>query len=273
MSEDALSYAAVCVTYARPGGTITRAMHNVTLQLRKGEILGIVGESGSGKTTLAKTAVGLVRPTSGTITLEGQPLSFSGQAGRKLRRRIQYVLQDSLGSLDPRMRVLAQVIEPLTIHNIGTPVSRRDVAIDLLARMGIGAHLTSRYPRSLSGGQRQRISLARALILQPEILICDESVSALDVSVQAQILNLLMELQREFNLSMLFISHDLSVIHHVSDRVAIMRSGEVVELGDTEQVFGAPKHAYTRQLISALPEFGDNVLQAKANVGEKACAG
>lgn len=273
MSENALSYTSVCVTYSRPGGAITRAMHNVTLELRKGEILGIVGESGSGKTTLAKTAVGLVRPTSGTITLKGQPLDFSGQAGQKLRRHIQYVLQDSLGSLDPRMRVLDQVVEPLTIHNIGAPGDRRDVAIALLARMGIGAHLASRYPRSLSGGQRQRISLARALILQPEILICDESVSALDVSVQAQILNLLMELQREFNLSMLFISHDLSVIHHVSDRVAIMRSGEVVELGNTEQVFGSPQHAYTRQLISALPEFSDNTIHASANVGEQACAG
>lgn len=171
------------------------------------------------------------------------------------------------------MRVLAQVIEPLTIHNIGQPGSRRDEAFALLTRMGIGEHLANRYPRSLSGGQRQRIALARALILQPEILICDESVSALDVSVQAQILNLLMELQREFKLSMLFISHDLSVIHHVSDRVAIMRSGQVVELGNTEQVFGNPQHAYTRELISALPEFSDNGAHAPAIVGEQACAG
>ena len=273
MSAPILSYNSVCVSYSRPGAAVTRAMHDVSIELRKGEILGIVGESGSGKTTFAKAAVGLVRPTSGTIALEGKPLDFSGQQGRHLRRRIQYVLQDSLGSLDPRMRVLAQVIEPLIIHNIGRPGDRRDIAIELLARMGVGAHLVTRYPRSLSGGQRQRIALARALILRPEILICDESVSALDVSVQAQILNLLMELQREHDLSMLFISHDLSVIHHVSDRVAIMQSGQIVEIGDTEQVFGAPKHPYARQLISALPGFSPHQNPETPIRGIDACAG
>lgn len=255
MNIPALSFTSVCVSYAQPGAAPIRAMDDVTLDLRKGEILGIVGESGSGKTTLAKTAVGLVKPNLGEVSLEGKPLNFSGASGRALRLRIQYVLQDSLGSLDPRMRVLDQVIEPLSIHNIGSRGSRRDVAIALLGRMGIGAHLAPRYPRALSGGQRQRISLARALILKPDILICDESVSALDVSVQAQILNLLMELRHEFDLSILFISHDLSVIHHMSDRVAIMRNGQLVELGNTDQVFGAPRHPYTQQLIATLPEF------------------
>lgn len=273
MSAPVLSYQSVCVTYSRPGAAQTHAMQDVSIELRKGEILGIVGESGSGKTTFAKVAVGLVRPTSGTITLDDIPLNFSGRQGRQLRRRIQYVLQDSLGSLDPRMRVLAQVIEPLTIHNIGLPGDRRDIGVELLGRMGIGAHLSTRYPRSLSGGQRQRIALARAIILRPEILICDESVSALDVSVQAQILNLLMKLQREYNLSMLFISHDLSVIHHISDRVAIMQSGHIVELGDTAQVFGAPKHPYTRQLISALPEFNISRHHGMPVKEAEACAG
>ncbi|PCI85417.1 MAG: glutathione ABC transporter ATP-binding protein [Hyphomicrobiales bacterium] len=250
-----LNYQSVNVSYTRPDGSIVKAMQNVSVNLHKGEILGIVGESGSGKTTFAKIAVGLVKPSSGGIQFEDKPLSFSGQRGKKLRQRIQYVLQDSLGSLDPRIDVLSQVIEPLTIHNVGAPNQRRDKAIKLLERMGITASLFSRYPRSLSGGQRQRISLARSLILQPEILICDESVSALDVAVQAQTLNLLVELQRELNLSILFISHDLSVIRHISDRVVVMRFGEIVELADTHSLFNTPKHEYTKSLIASLPEF------------------
>lgn len=258
MSDDVLSLKDVSVSFFRSGTPISRALDTVSLSLRKGEVLGIVGESGSGKTTLAKAAVGLVTPCSGTILLDGQPLTFAGKAGKHVRRRLQYVLQDSLGSLDPRQRVLSQVVEPLTIHDIGPRAARRETARALLGRMGIGDHLVARYPRALSGGQRQRVALARALILQPDILICDESVSALDVSVQAQILNLLMELQRERQLSILFISHDLSVIHHVSDRVAVMRHGKVVELDDTERLFAAPRQDYTRQLIAALPVFDLN---------------
>lgn len=253
--DPVLEYSTISVSYIRPDGSEVKAMQNISVNLHKGEILGIVGESGSGKTTFAKIAVGLVKPNSGTIKFEGSALNFSGQRGKKIRQRIQYVLQDSLGSLDPRMDILTQVIEPLTIHKIGTVDERREKAVKLLKRMGITNSLFSRHPRSLSGGQRQRVSLARALILEPEILICDESVSALDVAVQAQTLDLIVELQREFELSILFISHDLSVIRHISDRVAVMRFGEIVELADTIKLFSEPQHDYTKSLIESLPEF------------------
>lgn len=273
MTDAILSFDDVSVSYSRPGAPAMLALDNVSVGLRAGEILGIVGESGSGKSTLAKVAVGLVRPSAGQVSLDGKPLNFAGRQGRQLRRRLQYVLQDSLGSLDPRQRILAQVAEPLIIHDIGHPADRTDMARTLLTRMGIGEHLAQRYPRALSGGQRQRVALARALILEPEILICDESVSALDVSVQAQILNLLLELQHERGLSILFISHDLSVIHHMSDRVAVMQQGKIVEFDTTEQVYGSPRHEYTRRLIAALPVFALDRPAADPATGAVRCAG
>lgn len=275
MSPDVLTFHDVSVSFHRPGGAVIRALESVSVSLRQGEILGIVGESGSGKSTLAKTAVGLVTPSAGTVSLEGRPVSFTGKGGKQVRRRMQYVLQDSLGSLDPRQRVLSQVVEPLIIHDIGRPADRIDIARALLVRMGVGEHLVRRYPRALSGGQRQRVALARALILQPDILICDESVSALDVSVQAQILNLLMELRREQSLSILFISHDLSVIHHISDRVAVMRQGRIVETNNTARLYEAPQQDYTKRLIAALPVFAlDQSGKTPATtIRETSCAG
>ena len=230
------------------------AVSGVSFDVRKGEAFGVVGESGCGKSTTAKIMLNMAKLAAGEITFDGTSLiGLSDAQWKPLRRRIQYVFQDPLGALDPRMMVLKQVIEPLTIHNICAPRDRAERAAQMLETVGIRAHQLAKYPHELSGGQRQRVVLARALILEPDLLICDEPISALDVSIQAQIINLLKTLRAEMGLTMMFISHDLSVVRHICDRIAVMYLGKIVELGPTDAVFATPRHPYTQALISAIP--------------------
>jgi peptide/nickel transport system ATP-binding protein len=229
------------------------AVEHVSFDIRKGETFSLVGESGCGKSTIAKAIVGLV-PHAGRIEVGGQALEGLDTAGQKaLRRRVQMVFQDPMAALNPRMRVGDLIAEPLLIHNIGTPDSRRAEAADLMVRVGLSRDQLDRYPHEFSGGQRQRICIARALALKPDLIIADESVSALDVSVQARVLALLRELQQEMGMAYLFISHDMAVVDTISDRVAVMYMGQIVEMGSRAQVFGNPQHAYTRRLIDAVP--------------------
>lgn len=230
------------------------AVEGVTLDVRRGETFGIVGESGSGKTTLGKSLVGLVPLHHGTVDFDGQRLSAPGhQAPRELQRSIQMVFQDPHSSLNPRRRVGSTLVESLTIQGIGAADERTDVAMAMMQRMGFSPAHFYRYPHEFSGGQLQRIGIARALIVSPTLIVCDEPVSALDVSIQAQILNLLSDVQSEFGLSMLFISHDLSVVRHIADRIAVMQNGRVIETGETDEIFRNPQHEYTRTLLDAIP--------------------
>lgn len=230
------------------------AVSGVSFEIRRGEVFGVVGESGCGKSTTAKIILNMARASEGKITFDGTPLlTLSDTDWKPLRRRIQYVFQDPLGALDPRMVVLSQVVEPLIIHDIGPSADRRKRAGDMLELVGLRQHQFSKYPHELSGGQRQRVVLARALVLEPELLICDEPISALDVSIQAQIINLLQKLRREMGLTMMFISHDLSVVRHLCDRLAVMYLGKIVEQGPADEIFADPRHPYTQALISAIP--------------------
>jgi peptide/nickel transport system ATP-binding protein len=236
-------------TFRRPDGAVERAVDDVSFQLERGTTLGIVGESGSGKTTTARLVLALTAPDAGTVRLMGQPFSAATERERRaLRPQLGAVYQDALSSFDPRLTV-GQVLRDAVgaDHAVGTRI------LELLDWVGLSPTLLGRRPRSLSGGQRQRVGIARALASRPQVLVCDEPVSALDVTVQAQVLDLLDELQRELDLSMLFISHDLGVIQHVSDRVAVMRSGRIVETGEAGRVFTAPEHPYTQRLIAAVP--------------------
>ncbi|WP_103255633.1 ABC transporter ATP-binding protein [Tabrizicola aquatica] len=249
----------VVVRYPLRGGLLggvtanVHAVEHVSFDIRKGETFALVGESGCGKSTIAKALVGLA-PHQGRIEIAGQAMAGPDPAGLKaMRRRVQMVFQDPMAALNPRMRVGELIAEPLLIHGIGDAASQRDRAADLMARVGLEAAQLDRYPHEFSGGQRQRICIARALALQPDLIIADESVSALDVSVQARVLELLRALQAEFGMSYLFISHDMAVVENISDRVAVMYLGQVVEMGTRGQIFGNPQHPYTRRLIEAVP--------------------
>jgi oligopeptide transport system ATP-binding protein len=231
-----------------------KAVDGVSFAIREGETLGLVGESGSGKSTTGYCILQLLKPTSGSIRFLGAELTTLGREElRKMRREMQIVFQDPYASLDPRMTVGTIVGEPLTVHGIGTRRSRRETVRRLLDVVGFNPNYTNRYPHEFSGGQRQRIGIARALALNPKLIVCDEPVSALDVSIQAQILNLLKDLQRDFGLTYLFIAHDLAVVRTMSDRIAVMNRGKLVEIGPAEEVYAAPKDAYTKALLSAVP--------------------
>jgi peptide/nickel transport system ATP-binding protein len=236
--------------------SVLKAVDDVSLTLQDGETLGIVGESGSGKSTLARMLMALERPDLGEVRWRDENIThLSASALRSRRHEIQMVFQDPYGSLDPRMRILDSVVEPLDVARPElSPQQRRDAVVDILERVGLTAEALSRYPHQFSGGQRQRIAIARALITRPRVLVADEPVSALDVSIQAQILNLLSDLRAEFGLAMIFISHDLGIVRYLADRVMVMHRGKVVEEGESEAVFTAPTHSYTRALIAAMPK-------------------
>lgn len=240
---------------SRDGKTVVRAVDGVNLALGTGHTLGIVGESGCGKSTLARLMLRLIEPTSGEVLFNGENLLKLGSAAmRRRRREIQIVFQDPYASLDPRMSVSAIICEPLEIHGVGTRVERNAKMLELLDLVGLDRSSAAKYPHEFSGGQRQRIGIARAIALEPKLVVLDEPVSALDVSIQSQILNLLIDLKTRLNLSYVFISHDLSVVEHVSDEVAVMYLGRIVEYGKAESVLSAPLHPYTQALVSAIPE-------------------
>jgi oligopeptide transport system ATP-binding protein len=235
-------------------GSVVRAVDDVSFSIDEGETFGLVGESGSGKTTTGRCILRLIEPTSGEVTFRGEDvLRFSRTRLREARRDMQIVFQDPYSSLNPRMRVGAIVEEPLIIHKVGSKAERQARVRQLFEMVGLDAGQMLRYPHQFSGGQRQRIGLARALALNPSLVIADEPVSALDVSVQAQVVNLLMDLQQQLQLTYLFIAHDLRLVRHICSRVAVMYLGRIVEMGPTERLFEAPAHPYTRALLSAIP--------------------
>jgi len=232
-----------------------RAVDNVSFDIHRGETLGLVGESGCGKTTTGRTLLQMERPTSGEVIFDGRDITrFGKQETRSLRRHIQIIHQDTFGSLNPRMKVKDIVGEPLRIHHMaGSRAEYVDAVGQLLEVVGLNPAMAGRYPHEFSGGQRQRIGIARALAVKPDFIVCDEPVSALDVSIQAQIINLLEDLQERFNLTYLFIAHDLAVVRHISDRVAVMYLGEIVEIADRQDLYRNPGHPYTKALLSAVP--------------------
>jgi oligopeptide/dipeptide ABC transporter ATP-binding protein len=233
---------------------LVRAVDGVSFTLDRGETLALVGESGCGKSTTARLVLRLIEPSTGTLRFEGRDITgIGGSALRAMRRRMQIVFQDPYASLNPRLTVAETIAEPLQVHGIGDAASRRVRVAELLGLVGLRGFHAERYPHEFSGGQRQRIGIARALSVQPDLIVCDEPVSALDVSIQAQVVNLLKDLQRRFGLAYLFIAHDLAVVKHVADRVAVMYLGRIVETARKRDLFAAPRHPYTRALLAAIP--------------------
>jgi len=231
-----------------------QAVDNVSFTIRKGETLGLVGESGCGKSTTGRTILQLYKPTSGRVLYEGIDLAtIKEDEMRRHRRDLQIIFQDPYASLNPRMTVGSIIAEPLEVHRIGTAKERRERVKDLLNLVGLNPYFINRYPHEFSGGQRQRIGVARALALQPSFIVCDEPIAALDVSIQAQVVNLLEELQEKFGLTYLFIAHDLSMVRHIADRTAVMYLGKIVELADRDELYGNPQHPYAQALLSAVP--------------------
>jgi peptide/nickel transport system ATP-binding protein/oligopeptide transport system ATP-binding protein len=231
-----------------------KAVDDVSFFVRKGETLGLVGESGCGKTTVGRTMLRLIEPTSGSVTVNGQNVFFmTSRELKQTRREMQIIFQDPYASLDPRVPIGESIMEGLHIHNVGSPRERVEIMLETMKKVGLEDYHARRYPHEFSGGQRQRIGIARALALRPSFIICDEPVSALDVSIQSQVLNILKDLQQEFSLTYLFIAHNLSVVEHVSDRVAVMYLGKMVEVTTRDELFRNPLHPYTKALMSAIP--------------------
>lgn len=252
------------VKKSKSNASSVKAVDNVSFSIMEGETLGVVGESGCGKSTLAKVIIRLLEATDGEISINGKSIIKSKSRELKaLRRDIQMIFQDPYASLNPKWTLERTLMEPLIVHKIGDKVSRKETIKKIVQSVGLDESYLSRYPHEFSGGQRQRIGIARALILNPKLIIADEPVSALDISVQAQVLNLLKDLQEEFNLTYMFITHDLSVLRYISNRVVVMYLGKIVEIANTEDIFNNPMHPYTEALISAVPQVKDDIVKER----------
>lgn len=253
----------LCKEFDLGGGRTLRALQSINLEVYPGETVGIVGESGCGKSTLGRTLLRLYEPTSGTITFKDINITkLSSSQLKPMRRHMQMIFQDPFASLNPRLTVAETISEALEVHELCHPSRRKSRVLELLQTVGLLEHHYGRYPHEFSGGQRQRIGIARALAAEPELIVCDEPISALDVSIQAQIINLLQELQNRYHLTYIFIAHDLSVVRHISDRIAVMYLGHVVEMGPSDEVYNNPLHPYTQSLLSAIP-VADPILERK----------